>query len=240
MNRITTLKEGSGIGVTLLLNGKEEKFRLGLFSSKNWSDKEELEYGFVNEDETKFFFGAMYSGGESGFGLSDYRYQDMKLPEGKRLVTTDMYEIERLARKADNDAADERANWLESQAARVSEINKLPKETKLFSWKGIDFYFVRREASFNATYSRQIQCHMELMARRADGRTMDFYISNYYSKSGALLIKNFIRDFRYFIGESVMQATAIKDLKILVELIRTTEKQERDKVRNIIGTQLGC
>jgi hypothetical protein len=237
MNRITTLKDGSGVGVTLLINNKEEKFRLGVFASKDWSDKEELEYGFVNEDETKFFFGSLYSGGESGFGLSDFRYQDMKLPEGKRLVTTDSWEIHRLAQAQDNKAAEERANWLESQAARVAEINKLPKEVKLFTWKGIDFYHTRNEATFNASYSRKIQYYTGLEARKSDGQRKQFYLSNYISKSGAVLIKNFINDFRYFVGEKNMQAMPVKDLKVLVEMIKTTDKQEQDKVRNIIGYQ---
>jgi hypothetical protein len=234
MKNITSLKNHCGIGVTLLIDDKEEKFRLGVFASKDWNGKEVLEYGMVNEDQTKFIFGSLYSGGTTGFGLSDY--EDMTLPEGKQLITTDMEVIKQMAYDADVRTEEKRDSWLESQKAKSVEINRLPKEEKLLSWDSMDFYFTRGEASFNSTYSRDIQCRTGLiMQRKGTESRKNLYFEDYFTKAGSKKIKRFLQDISYFVGEDKMQTKSMKEINALLDVLKAAIRDAKKRITDIAG-----
>lgn len=69
MSNIGALKEGCGVGVVLIINGKPVSFKLALAQRKDdWSQEQKYEYGLISEDGSLYTSRGLYSGGTTGFG----------------------------------------------------------------------------------------------------------------------------------------------------------------------------
>jgi len=237
---IESLKNGSGVKATILIDDKPVTFCLGLFAKEKLFQKEEgeleYEYGFLSEDQ-ELYTDNFYSGGTTGFGRNQSDIHPV-IWEGTKfningrllvLVSTDLEEINRIARQQQLKAQDERAEWIKSQQEKTRKFNELPKEVFLFEEKGIKFYLVRSEAEFNPHRSSTIRHYVSVEFVLPDGTRKDnLRLYDFTTKDGKLQVRKFFGEFKWLYGDIAFQYNEKMAKELLQTLTHMFNSKKKD------------
>jgi len=200
---LNKIEEGSGIKMSLILNGKPEEFKLTVLGRKRWSDDGcDYEYGFVNEDRTKYLRGP-YSGGRTGFGCGTYDIKEMdeKFKKEYKFITSDLDCIEFLANADEVKAKLDEEKFNRNQEAKAKAINALPKTFSPMVDAELDsmFEFVRSNAEYNRVYSHSVKGGSINFRKIGEERTI--WLNNYKTKGEKLKVKSFDADMAWLFGD---------------------------------------
>jgi hypothetical protein len=225
---INKFEEGSGVAMVIYIDGKFETFKLSVIERKARRPKG-YEYGFVNEDQTKYFHGP-YSGGITGFGISQYEIRKIDEEWGKeyKVITTDLDCIQALANAEEVKAKLAEEEAIRKTEARVKAINALPKTFSVIPELDEEFEFVRSDASCLHGHGIPIKGgHIRLRKKRDEGSSFESitnrpYLTKYISKDRKLLVKKFDGDMKWLFGEKIAFANNPKDL--LTKLVAREEE----------------
>ena len=216
---IRKLEQGSGVGFSVMIDGNVVNFKLAIFARKSWNDTEEMEYGFISEDEI-LYVKSTYSGGTTGMGISDYEIsrERLTIPEGYRLVTIDLNEINEIGRQKEEKATNEKKEYEDVMRAKVEKINALPEafEVETMVLKPI-IYFKRSEAYYNPRQSSRIQGGGFDIEFKDGKKRFNFSLSNYKTETGRLRTKNFASDMRHLFSDVAFQLDAKETLQGLID-----------------------
>lgn len=227
MNRIANIDNGCGISFTIIQDNKKVNYTLTLVEEKNWWKKDEKgKLGFIFISNCgKYYTNGVYSGGNTGFGISNYNiYQtdNEEFKENYKILTSDLTLMGQLAEAETLWDEVEREHFHKSQKARVERINKLPDS---FDTVLKDFIFVRFEAEYREGYSQLIQGRDVFLKKRDNLERYRnlFTLANYKTKSGKLRIKDFTKTFAdYLDGKDAREVLTTllaqqKEIKTMIE-----------------------
>lgn len=232
---------GMGIEFGILLNDEVIRFKLGCIVENTVWKKDKLVYAFLEVTdlpEKRFIKGSLYSGGETGFGVSFYEVDRVEFitPERVRRVLTDdpmkaieiMEEQERKAEertKTENDR-------LARAAARINE--ELPLEFGLgMEDEKMRIVILRSKAGFNSLRYGGVKYYLSVEhINKENGREFGISPENYRTKDGRIRRKKIFEDLSYFgvltVEEAIDRLTkmriALKDIKDKINgIIRNTK-----------------
>jgi len=215
---IRKLENGSGVGFSVMIDGNVVNFKLAVFAKKWFRDTEEMEYGFISDDQSRYFKG-IYSGGNTGMGISDHELRTKSpIPEGYRLVTTDLNEIARLAEKSEEAARLEKEESENEMKAKVEKINALSEkfEVGIPALESV-IYFERSEAYYAPRQSSRIQGGGFDIEFKDGKKRFNFWLSNYKTETGRLRVKDFAKDMKHLFGDVAFQLDAKATLQGLID-----------------------
>jgi len=215
---IRKLENGSGVGFSVMIDGNVVNFKLAIFARRWFRDTEEMEYGFISDDQSKYFKGT-YSGGNTGMGVDGSALRTKSsIPEGYRLVTIDLNEITKLAEEFEEAARLQKEEHENEMRAKVEEINRLPEAFEV----GIPvlepiIWFKRSEAYYNPRQSSRIQGGGFDIEFKDGKKRFNFSLSNYKTETGRLRTKNFASDMRHLFSDVAFQLDAKETLQGLID-----------------------
>jgi len=189
---IGKLSNGYGTKAMIWIDGKEMEFKLAIMARKTWDDQEEFEYGFITEDG--LYSRGFYSGGTTGFGISNYEVEQ-KIPDRSRVVTTDLNDINEIAEREQNRANLEHEEITNSQNEKIKEINSLPKFSLVHPELDDVVVFERSDAEFRPSHSSAIQGGTYSLKAKKYPKTI--WLNDYKTKDDKLLTKKFSADMKY-------------------------------------------
>jgi len=214
---LNKIEEGSGIKMTLLVNGNPEVFNLAVLRREGWKD-ENYEYGFVNESWTKYFRNP-YSGGRTGFGCNVYDIKEITddFKKEYKIITTDLDCITALANADEVKAKLDEEEFTQNQEAKVKAINALPKTFSPMVDAELDslFEFVRSDAEYKRHYSSSVKGGSIQLRKIGEEKTI--WLDNYTTKDGKLRIKNFAGNMKRLFGEMTLRFEPKTLLSKLIE-----------------------
>ena len=199
------LEEGSGTKFSVLVNGKEVEFKLAILEAESFFQSKSLGYGFVSENG--LYSSSCYSGGTTGFGVSDLR----PLDPNKKVITMDLTEMNRIAEAEINIENNKRKEEEQEMQRKVVRINQLPT-----SFESIpelkEFTFLRSEASYNPRNSRNIQGGRFELTNKS--KKVTIWLEKYVATDGKLQAKKFESETRYYFatGENFQPKEALTAL----------------------------
>lgn len=219
---IAKIEEGSGVKMVLFIDGKLENFNLSILERRMFGSKK-YEYGFVNDDRTKYTRGS-YSGGNTGFGSSHIVPMDEDFAKDYKFITSDLECIQALANA---EAVKEKLALEEEIAnseAKVIAVNKLP-ETFTCGMTELDgkYHFVRTKASYNRHMSRSIQGGGITFEKKTGAGSYWYDLDRYVNKIGVPNAKKFASEFGY---------ADAKAAKFVLQSLIARRNELRNLVRN--------
>lgn len=221
------IEEGSGVKATIILNGKEENFRLAVLASKGWDGENNYEYGFINEAGTLYSRG-MYSGGATGFGITAYNIKaiDEEFYKSYTIVTFDLEEMKKLSDEVKEKQNKEQQDFEERQKKIVDEINSMPETFKTGDER-IDklVTIIRSAAEFNPKRNSSIQGGV--ISWKSNLRP-NCYHETYLTKDGKYQVKKFAKDMDYLFGTESERFDPKTLLVTITEAVKTINKEIRD------------
>jgi len=229
---LNKIEEGSGVEMVLYIDGKTETFKIAVIEREGWMGKGEYEYGFVNEDWTKYLR-SPYSGGRTGFGCNPYEIRKIDEEWGKeyKIITTDLDCIQTLANAEEVKAKLAEEEAIRKDEARVKAINALPKTFEAIPELKGEFEFVRDDVDYNRQMSSRIKggrVSLQKKDRDENDRSFKPNPSEYVARDGKLLVKKFAKDVEWLFGKEIAFANRPKDL---LEKLIAREKE----VKNLIA-----
>jgi len=227
---IRKLENGSGVGFSVIVDGNVVNFKLAVFARKWFRDTEEMEYGFISDDQSRYFKGT-YSGGNTGMGISDHELRTKSpIPEGYRLVTTDLNEIARLAEEFEEEARLQKEEHENEMRAKVEEINRLPEafEVGIPALESV-IYFERSEAYYAPRQSSRIQGGCFSIEFKDEKKRFNFWLSNYKTEAERLRIKGFAKDMKHLFGD----VSFLLDPKETLQTLISRQNELTNMVRKI-------
>lgn len=233
---IRQIEEGTGLGFTVLLNDKQEQFRLVIIAKKNWRDDKFTDYsfGYMNQSNT-LFTTSCYSGGNTGFGINP-RYGNTKIDDewiaNNKLVTDNLEEIKKMALEATQKQADDREAEIARKTELANKINELPTTFPIGLAQLDQFQFVRTEAIYRPGYSSNVyvaSVHIEKRVKK-NAYNNTFCLSYYMTKDRKLQVKKFTEAANYFFGVDIMKQFEPKELFLF---LLGKEQEIKNKIKEI-------
>jgi len=230
---LNKMENGSGIKMTLVIDGNAMNFNLAVMGRKSWRGELDYEYGFVNDDCTKYFR-APYTGGNTGFGCNNYDIKiiDADFLESYQIITTDIDAIRALAEADEKAAKQTKEDFDNAQTEKTAKINALPKTFEI----GIPiidatFEFARSDAEYSAAYSSKVKGGGITLRKKGadDDYRCYIYMDNYTTKDGKFLVKRFAGDMKHIFGDAALQF----DPKDLLTVLVNRQKELTAMIRNI-------
>ena len=197
MNGIAKIEEGCGVGFSIMVNGgKVEEFKLHLITKYNiFREQNEYAFLYINKNQTFCIDANLYSGGNTGFGLSNnlINFKEFQMQEKAVILTNDIEEINKIAKQEEQRIKAEREAFIEKQTERTRKINELPIS---FS-TGIDcvdehYEFCRGEAFYNHFQSSSIKGGFIHLHKKGSDRFCYIDLKDFITKSGAIKAKDFV------------------------------------------------
>jgi len=228
MNGIAKIKEGCGVGFSIMVNdGKIEDFKLHLITKYNiFREKYEYAFIYINKNQTFCIDANLYSGGNTGFGLSNnlINFQEFQMQEKAVIVTNNIEEINKIAEQEEQRIKAERKAFIEKQTERTNKINELPIS---FS-TGIDcvdehYEFCRGKAFYNHFQSSSIKGGFIHLHKKGFDRFCYIDLKDFITKDKRIKAKDFVSSLGIEIKTDPKKL--FRDLKARQEEI---EKQIRD------------
>jgi len=222
-NIMKKIENGSGIEFTAMINGDKVTYQLTLAERKGWraNKKGDLVYIFVSTDK-KFYATSIYTGGKTGFGISDYdiRKIDEDFYKEYVLLTSDLNLINQLADAEEEWEKEEKEKFDQKQKEKAERINKLPK---IFDSILPEFYFERSDADYRPAYSRSIQGPYFSLNKKND-RGFYWSIDNFVTRDGKRKIKDFTKTYGEFLKN--------KNPKEVLEALIIQQEEIKNMIKN--------
>jgi len=226
MSLLNSIKEGCGVGVIIMIDGKPELFKLAVFTKKSFFKEDyHYEYKFINESRTKCF-DHIYSGGNTGLGCDYIDDVEKMKADGHEFLTDDLDCIKEIANREEEREENERKERIKKTEEKVAAINNLPKEIDSIP-ELPDVKFARSNASFDPAMSSRIMGgHYALETKN---KSVRFFSSAYKTKDGKWQVKKFAGDIAWKFGDEVARNN---DPKTLLEKIAAREEEIKNMVKN--------
>lgn len=203
--------------IKVFWQNKIQTFQLSVLELKStWMREDNTEYflGYVNVIENTYTRN-FYSGGATGFGISDIDRLDKLSDENQvKIITTELNEIIQMVNEANVQVVREREAFNKAQEEKVKRINQLPEK---FDIPGFSLLQIERtKAEYRKTWSIDIQ-GASVYIDYKNGNP--FYLNRYTTKSGGLQIKKFVKECEDLIGDND-QKTVLQTLINEVEHVK--------------------
>lgn len=232
MNGIAKIEEGCGISFSIMMvNGKVEDFKLHLITKYNiFREQNEYAFIYINKDQTYCIDQNLYSGGNTGFGLNNnlINLKEFQMQEKAVIVTSDIEEINIIAKQEEQRIKAEREAFIEKQTERTRKINELPTS---FS-TGIDYIdehyeFYRNIAIFNSPISSQIKGAYITLHKKGSDPFCYIDLKDFITKDKRIKAKDFVNAINA-LGIAIKRDNPKKLFACLKARQEEIEKQIRD------------
>lgn len=190
------LQNGNGLGIIIYKDGEVKTLKRVLAKEKReyLSTSYKLVFLFIDEEERLYDY-IVYSGGQTGFGISDLCLDEIKKQENIEILAIDPMEIDRLL-KEENKLKESR---MEDQKAKmfdkVKKLNtEMPQRVTINEKWNIEA--VKEEYFYDPKISHRILGEYSIQRYQKDW----YSCNNYFSSNGKILLKSFMDNCLWFEG----------------------------------------
>jgi len=223
MNKIRRIEEGNGIEFTIIIKGIKTTYELTLAERLSWKkdDKGDLVFIFISKNK-KYFASSCYSGGNTGFGISNYDFQEINEDFHKEylILTSNLDVINQIADAERNFDQNKEKEYDQKQRDKVERINNLPK---CFDSIIPEFEFERTDVKYDPSHSKLIRGgYIKFKNKNNDRLFCD--IKDFVTKDGKKKVKNFINAYGTYIKD--------KDPKEILESLLKQHTEIKNMINN--------